>query len=136
MSYSVRSPLVYIKVWDWGPSRCLVDLETLKLPVRIREGCRVACNKLGAATGTLELFGVELRLAGELTAQIDIGNDALVAEMRLDIAIGAWEVGQGGYPGRWIRAGIRVGDIAWDGRAWEEPDTDSFLSQLRRIYLQ
>lgn len=56
--------------------------------------------------------------------------------MGCDVAVRAGEVGQGRSPGRRIRAGIGVGDVTRDGRAWEEPDTDAFLSQLRRIYLQ
>lgn len=40
----------------------------------------------------MRLFCVELLLSAERTAQVDVSNDALIAEMRWNIAVGVGEV--------------------------------------------
>lgn len=78
---------------------------------------------------------VEAGLSSQLAAQVDVGDDALIAEMRSDIAVRAGKVGQCLPPGRWVGSQAGIGDVGWNRIAGKEPDPDSSISQLRCIYL-
>ena len=42
-----------------------------------------------------------------------------------DVAVGGGEVGEGFTPGGRVRGCGCGGDVAWDGGAWEEPDSEA-----------
>lgn len=114
----------------------LINFETLKLPVRLIKGARVVGHKVRARPGTVGLLIVEADLPSQLPAQIDIGDDALVAEMRRNVTVSAGKVGQRFSPGRRVGRRVGVGDVGGNRVAREEPDPDPGISQLRRINLQ
>lgn len=113
----------------------LVDLEALELPVRVCKGCWIVRHIIRAGSWATRLHSVKFLQASQLTAEIYISNNTLIAEVRTDIAVGAGEVSQCSSPRRGVRSGIRIGDIVRDGRTREEPDTDTSISQLRCVDL-
>lgn len=114
----------------------LINFETLKLPVRLGKGARVVGHKIRARPGAVGLLIVEAGLPSQLPAQVDIGDDALVAEMRRNVAVRAGKVGQRLSPGGRVGRRVGVGDVGGNRVAGEEPDPDPSISQLRRIDLQ
>lgn len=90
----------------------LVDLEAFELPVSIVEARRVVPHKGLAGAGAAALSRVEFIRASPVTAQIDICDDALVFEMRTDVAICVGEICKRCAPSGWV--GASRGDIRWD----------------------
>lgn len=80
-------------------SNSLVNLKAPKLPERVRKRSRVLRHVIRAGRRTIVHLIIVLRLRSEFTAQVDIGNDILVPEVRGDVAFRAGEVGQRGAPG-------------------------------------
>ena len=72
----------------------LINLERLELPIRLHEFGRIARNKVTANTWTIVQLGVKLVLRAQLATQINVGNDALILEMRRDITVGVRKVRQ------------------------------------------
>ena len=60
---------------------CLVNLETLKLPVCFSKVGRVVGHKIRAAPRAVVQFRIELWFGTKSTAQVDIGNDALIGKV-------------------------------------------------------
>lgn len=90
----------------------MVDLETFELPISIIEACRVVPYKGLASAGAAALGRVELIRASPVTAQVDVGDNALVFEMRPDVAICVGEIRKCCAPSGWV--GASRGDIRWD----------------------
>jgi len=72
----------------------LENLEAVKLPVRLVEGRSVVGNKVCTGAGTGVLLGVEFIRSGPVSAQVDVGDDALVAEVVPNIAVRVGEISQ------------------------------------------
>lgn len=103
----------------------LVDLERAKLPEGIGEGVGVVGDVVGAVAGAAA-GGVHV--AGVLAAQVDVDDDALVAEVRADVAVGVGEVGGGLAPGAGV-GGLR-GHVGGDFVAPEGPQADALGAPL------
>lgn len=114
---------------------CLVHLETIKLPVGIREIPAHLRRKLRACRGAAVHVRIELRGPRHLAADVDIGHNALVLEVRRDIAVRARKIAGGLAPFRGIRATRVRGDVGRDFVAREHPHADSSVAELHRVDL-
>ena len=90
-------------------SRRLIDLETLEFPVRLCERAGIRSHVRGAITRTLRLINVVFVRSSQRSAQINVGNDTLISEVRRNAAVCGWEVGCSFTPGGWVRTA--VGDV-------------------------
>lgn len=62
-----------------------VNLETPKLPIRLLKTGGVLCDKVGTCTRTIVHVTVVHRVCAQFAAEIDVGDDALVPEVRWDV---------------------------------------------------
>ena len=115
-------------------SRRLKYCEPSELPIRISKGSRVGSNEFGAGSRASALLRKVLRLASELTAQIDVRDDRLISKMGADIAVGGREVGQWCTPGRWVRRRCeRTTGCGGERGAREEPDSDAGTAEFHCV---
>lgn len=119
-----------------SPSPRLIDPETPKLPINLREILRVMSDKLLTCCRTIVQILVVLPLGAHLAAKINVDDDALVAKVRRDVTVCAGEVGQSRPPRGSVRPALRIRDVVWDGVARKNPDSDACFSRFDRVYLE
>lgn len=119
------------------PSRCRVNPPAPPLPVCCIKCRGIVRHKICARARTAVFRGIYRRVSRPIAAQVNIGNNALVLEVRPNVTMRAGEVGQSLTP----RAGVRrdggvahiVRDIGRDVAPWEEPHPDAGISQLHCV---
>lgn len=116
-------------------SSCLINLEPLEFPIRFREILWVMGNKVRARSRTVICVRIELSLCPQLATEIDVDHDALVLEMRRDVAFCVGEIGERGSPRRWIWDVVGIRHIGWDITAGKEPSSDTCISEFQSVDL-
>ena len=77
---------------------CLVNLETFELPICLSKVGRVVGHEIRAAPRAVVQFCIEQWFGTQRTAQVNIGNDALIGKVRWDITVGAGKIRQCSSP--------------------------------------
>lgn len=113
----------------WTSSSSRIDLETRKLPVRVVvHTAWLRANIVNTRSRASTLRVERLSGASPLSADIDIGDDALISEVRRDIAISAREVRQCFAPrSRIWRSRCHIRRYR---ASWKEPCSDTSVTKL------
>jgi len=115
-------------------SRSTINPPTSPLPIRGLERGVVTRHETLTSTWTGILRTIHTCRTSPSTAQIDIGNDTLVSEVRRDITIRAREIRQCFAPSTRVRRAVgAVHEVGRDVAATEEPDSDTGITQLHGI---